>query len=94
VSSIILNSRQSTIPKAEDRFLTLNPRKLSPPPTKYSPKQTLGQEITSTLKRGPRAKIGNNNLNILDLEYGKKRANETPAPGNYERYSEFTPSKI
>ena len=94
VSSILVNSRQSTIPKAEDRFLTLNPRKLSPPPTKYSPRQTLGQEVTSTLIRGPRARIGNNKTNILVLEYGTKKAKETRAPGNYERYSEFTPSKI
>jgi len=80
----------STIPKAEDRFHELHRKSPSPPVTKYNTiNKDLGNEVTSTLSRGARAKIGNNNISILDLEYGLKKAKETPGPGNYERHTDF-----
>ena len=83
----------SVFSKATDRFVTISDRRPSPGPGRYSPLASIGKEITSTLSRAPRAKIGSNKLDVLDIHFSMKAAKEVPGPGNYERFSDFGPLK-
>lgn len=85
--SMIKSSRVSTIPKAQDRFITVTDK--SPAPNMYKPTYGIGKEVSSVEKTAPRAKIGQNKIDILDQQYSLKQAKEVPGPGKYESFSEF-----
>lgn len=61
---MIKSSRVSTIPKAQDRFITVTDK--SPAPNMYKPTYGIGKEVSSVEKTAPRAKIGQNKIDILD----------------------------
>lgn len=58
IDSNMKSSRSPSFSKATDRFSSIHERRLSPGPTQYSPKMSLGAEVSSTLQRAPRARIG------------------------------------
>ena len=90
MSSTYRSSRQSSIPKAQDRFKSPTIPKMQPSPNQYAPKADIVQHVKSNHPRVPMTKFGMDNSSILDSRWGKKAAESTPGPGSYNRWSDFS----
>jgi len=90
MSSMLVSSRMSSIPKADDRFKAPTIHKTHPSPSAYQPKADIVQHVKSNHVRVPMTKFGLDNTSILDARWGKKAAETTPGPGAYGRWSDFT----
>lgn len=89
MSSTFVSSRQSTIPKAADRFKAPAIPKLQPSPNQYSPQADIVKHVKSNHPKVATCKFGLDNSNVLEARWGKKAAMETPGPGQYNRFSDF-----
>ena len=90
MSSTFVSSRQSSIPKAQDRFMAPTIHKTSPSPNQYQPKADIVQHVKSNHPRVQQTKFGLDSSSILDNRWGKKAAETTPGPGDYGRWSDFS----
>ena len=90
MSSTFVSSRQSSIPKATDRFRPPVVPKTHPSPANYSPKADIVLHVKSNHPRVQMTKFGLDTSSILDARWNKKSAETTPGPGAYGRFSEFT----
>ena len=90
MSSTFVTSRQSSIPKAADRFKAPTIHKQHPAPDSYAPKADIVQHIKSNHPRVAMTKFGLDKSSILDNRWGKKAAAEQPGPGAYGRWSDFS----
>mmetsp|Transcript_16043 Transcript_16043/g.24902 ORF Transcript_16043/g.24902 Transcript_16043/m.24902 type:complete len:129 (-) Transcript_16043:55-441(-) len=73
--------------KAEDRFFVPTKKVASPSPDKYVPLNNLNQNFNSTFQKNAQTVIGKNNYSILDQHFNM--ANQSPGPGQYNRFSDF-----
>lgn len=90
MSSTFVSSRQSSIPKAQDRWRPPTKPKDQPAPDQYQPKADIVQHVKSNHPKVAMTKFGADKSDILDSRWGKKAASTTPGPGQYGRFSEFT----
>ena len=90
MSSTFVSSRQSSIPKATDRFRVPVVPKSSPAPDNYTPQADIVRHVKSNHPRVAMTKFGMDKSDILDSRWNKKAATTTPGPGAYGRFSEFT----
>lgn len=88
-NSQFMSSRKSSIPKASDRFVAPTEFVKAPAPDMYSPRQQIGNDVSSRQPKVPRTKFGKDRTDILDIHYSMKRAEENPGPGAHERFSDF-----
>ena len=72
--SSFMTSRMPSIPKAQDRFRAPTEIVKSPSPDSYSPKASIGFDVSSRQPKVQRTKFGNDKTDILDLHFSMKRA--------------------
>ena len=90
MSSTMVSSRQSSIPKAADRFMAPTIHKQLPSPNQYTPQADIVAHVKSNHPRVAMTKFGLDKSSILDQRWGRKQQETTPAPGSYGRWSDFS----
>ena len=90
MSSTYVSARQSSIPKAQDRFKAPTIHKQLPAPDQYTPKADIVMHVKSNHPKVATTKFGMDTSSILDNRWNKKAAETTPGPGAYGRWSDFT----
>ena len=80
------SATQSSFPKSMDRFR--DPKKQSPPATRYSVKDGLNFNFSSVRKNMGQTRIGTNTRSFIDERWGLGDAQNQPGPGSYEFFSE------
>ena len=90
MSSTFVSSRQSSIPKAQDRFMAPTIHKTHPSPNQYQPKADIVQHVKSNHPKVQMTRFGLDTSSILNHRWNTKQAQTTPGPGDYGRWSDFS----
>ena len=87
-SSVMRSAQQASFPKSTDRFRM--PKMQSPPPTKYSVKNSLNENFNSLHGYAGHTKIGGNKRNYIDEQWDLGNQKASPGPGYYATFSDFS----
>ena len=63
---------------------------MQPAPNSYAPQADIVNHIKSNHPKVATTKFGLDKSDILDSRWGRKAAQETPGPGSYGRWSDFS----
>jgi len=62
----------------------------TPDPTSYQPRHNFNENVQSCFKNRGKTRFGRDKLTFVDNLWAPKERANTPAPGHYKSFSEFS----
>ena len=88
-TSTIDNSNRYSFGR-EQRFSVPTKKFIEVNPNSYKPLNNLNQDYQSTFRKTANTVFGKNNFSIIDQHFNTKESHLSPAPGHYNRFSDFS----